>query len=302
MPASFKINETTITQTIDDPWLKSKGIELLVKRDDLLHPLINGNKWRKLKYNLLQMQSQNKTELLTFGGAFSNHIHACAAAGKIFGLKTHGIIRGPNLDLSNPTIQFAQQCGMQLHVVNRIEYKLRNDSQYLAELQEKFPDAYILAEGGTNTYAVPGCAELAQSLPEHDYLICPTGSGGTLAGLIEGSNTATQIIGIAVLKQAQYLIDEVRELSCKAKSQTNWQLLCDFHGGGYGKFTPELWAFCQNIDIKYNLPLEPIYSGKMMYAIWNLIEQDYFPPGSKIIAIHTGGLQGLEGLKYRKLI
>ena len=138
MPASFKINETTITQTIDDPWLKSKGIELLVKRDDLLHPLINGNKWRKLKYNLLQMQSQNKTELLTFGGAFSNHIHACAAAGKIFGLKTHGIIRGPNLDLSNPTIQFAQQCGMQLHVVNRIEYKLRNDSQYLAELQEKF--------------------------------------------------------------------------------------------------------------------------------------------------------------------
>ncbi|MGB0948327.1 MAG: 1-aminocyclopropane-1-carboxylate deaminase/D-cysteine desulfhydrase, partial [Pseudoalteromonas marina] len=132
--------------------------------------------------------------------------------------------------------------------------------------------------------------------------ICPTGSGGTLAGLIEGSNTATQIIGIAVLKQAQYLIDEVRELSCKAKSQTNWQLLCDFHGGGYGKFTPELWAFCQHMDIKHNLPLEPIYSGKMMYAIWNLIEQDYFPPGSKIIAIHTGGLQGLEGLKYRQLI
>ena len=302
MPASFKINETTITQTIDDPWLKSKGIELLVKRDDLLHPLINGNKWRKLKYNLLQMQSQNKTELLTFGGAFSNHIHACAAAGKIFGLKTHGIIRGPNLDLSNPTIQFAQQCGMQLHVVNRIEYKLRNDSQYLAELQEKFPDAYILAEGGTNTYAVPGCAELTQSLPEHDYLICPTGSGGTLAGLIEGSNTATQIIGIAVLKQAQYLTDEVRELSSKAQSQTNWQLLCDFHGGGYGKFTPELWAFCQHMDITHNLPLEPIYSGKMMYAIWNLIEQDYFPSGSKIIAIHTGGLQGLEGLKYRQLI
>ncbi|KTD97023.1 MULTISPECIES: pyridoxal-phosphate dependent enzyme [unclassified Pseudoalteromonas] len=302
MPASFEINETTITQKIDDPWLKGKGIELLVKRDDLLHPLINGNKWRKLKYNLIQMQSQNKTELLTFGGAFSNHIHACAAAGKMFGLTTHGIIRGPNLDQSNPTIQFAQQCGMQLHVVNRIEYKLRNDAQYLADLRTKFPNAYFLAEGGTNTYAIPGCAELAQSLPKHDYLVCPTGSGGTLAGLIEGSNVTTQIIGIAVLKQAQYLIEEVRKLSAKARSQTNWQLLCDFHGGGYGKFTPELWAFCQHMSTTHNLPLEPIYSGKMLYALWQLIEQDYFPFGSKIIAVHTGGLQGLEGLKYRKLI
>ncbi|GAA59743.1 1-aminocyclopropane-1-carboxylate deaminase [Pseudoalteromonas sp. BSi20652] len=302
MSASFKINETTITQTIDALWLKNKGIELKIKRDDLLHPLINGNKWRKLKYNLAQMQTQNKTELLTFGGAFSNHIHACAAAGKLFNLTTHAVVRGPELDQSNPTIQFVKQCGMQLHVVNRIEYRLRNDPHYLKDLQARFPNAYILPEGGTNYFAVPGCAELAQSLPKHDYLVCPTGSGGTLAGLIEGSQVTTQVIGVAVLKQAKYLEEEVRKLSHKANTQTNWQLLCDFHDGGYGKFTPALWQFCQEMAKNHDLPLEPIYSGKMMYALWQLIKQDYFPAGSKIIAIHTGGLQGLDGLKYRGLI
>jgi 1-aminocyclopropane-1-carboxylate deaminase len=302
MSESFNINENNYIHHIDTSFLKKRNIYLGVKRDDLLHPLISGNKWRKLKYNLAHMKKLKKTELLTFGGAFSNHIHACAAAGKEFNLTTHAIVRGPELDHHNPTIQFAKQCGMQLHVVNRLEYRQRNDPDYLNSLQARFPSAYIIPEGGTNSLALLGCQELVNTLPEHDYLICPTGSGGTLAGLIEGSETATQVIGIAVLKQADYLKDEIRKLSTKANLQNNWQLLTDFHGGGYGKFTPQLWRFCQEMNNNHNLPLEPIYSGKMMYALWQLIEQDYFPAGSKIIAVHTGGMQGLDGLKYRGLI
>ena len=302
MPTPFSINENTYLQTITSQLLTDKKLVLNIKRDDLLHPLISGNKWRKLKYNLVHMQQQGKTELLTFGGAFSNHIHACAAAGKEFNLTTHAIVRGPELDLNNPTLKFAQQCGMQLHAVNRLEYKQRHDKAYLAELQTRFPNAYILPEGGTNEFAIEGCKELAQSLPEHDYLICPTGSGGTLAGLIEGSSNKTNLLGIAVLKQAEYLRDEIQTLSPKAKSQKNWQLLTQFHDGGYGRFSTELWRFCQHMQQQHHLPLEPIYSGKMMYALWQLIHDDYFAANSRIIAIHTGGLQGLEGLKYRELI
>ncbi|MBQ4832645.1 1-aminocyclopropane-1-carboxylate deaminase/D-cysteine desulfhydrase [Pseudoalteromonas sp. MMG010] len=289
-------------QQINSTLLMHKGVSLHVQRDDQIHMLINGNKWRKLKYNLVQMKQYNKSELLTFGGAFSNHIHACAAAGKHFNFITHGIIRGPQLDINNPTLKFAKQCNMQLHPVTRLEYKERNNPEYLHELQQRFPNAYIVPEGGSNELAIPGCMELAQSLPEHDVLVCPTGSGGTLAGLIEGSNKLTQVIGIAVLKQAEYLKQEICKLSSKAATQNNWQLMCNFHDGGYGKFTPELWQFCQTMQTQHNLPLEPIYSGKMMYALWQLIEQDYFRPNTRIIAIHTGGLQGLDGLKYRGLI
>ena len=296
------INENSPLKQIDGDNLKKRNLFLSIKRDDLLHPSINGNKWRKLKYNLSAMQTQKKSELLTFGGAFSNHIYACAAAGRLLNFKTHGIIRGPKLDLNNPTLQFAQHCDMQLHPVTRLEYKERNNTDYIIQLQKQFPNAYILPEGGTNKAALQGGKELAQSLPDADFIICPTGSGGTLAGLIEGSNKATKVLGIAVLKQAEYLIKEIKILSQAAREQNNWQLLTEFHGGGYGKFTPELWQFCQTMQAQYQLPLEPIYSGKMMYALWQLIEQDFFPAGSRIIAIHTGGLQGLNGLRYRKLI
>lgn len=289
-------------QKIEHTVLNEKKVSLYVKRDDLLHPFISGNKWRKLKYNLQAMRALNKRELVTFGGAFSNHIHACAAAGKHFNLKTRAIIRGPELDLHNPTLQFAKQCGMQLYPVTRIEYRERQSSAYLEQLQQRFPNAYLLPEGGTNKAALEGCKELALALPQSDYIICPTGSGGTLAGLIEGADINTNVLGIAVLKKADYLLDEIKVLSTRAAQQTNWQLLCDHHNGGYGKFSAELWQFCQTMNHEYQLPLEPIYSGKMMYALWQLIQQDYFPVGSEITAIHTGGMQGLDGLRYRQLI
>lgn len=302
MRLNLDIDENTPIQQIYSDSFKKRNLFISIKRDDQLHPLLSGNKWRKLKYNLLEMQRLGKTELVTFGGAFSNHIHACAAAGKLFNIQTHGIIRGPHLDSNNPSLQFAAQCGMQLKAVTRLEYKKRHDHDYLTKLQQRFPNAYILPEGGTNQAAIPGCKELAESLPDHDYLICPTGSGGTLAGLIEGRKTSTEILGIAVLKQAEYLMNEIKALSPKACQQTNWQLLTQFHDGGYGKFSAQLWQFCKQMQSEYQLPLEPIYSGKMMYALWQLIEQDYFPSGSKIIAVHTGGLQGLSGLEYLKRI
>lgn len=295
------ISESPV-QTINHELLSAQKLTLQIKRDDLIHPQISGNKWRKLKFNLRAMQQQGKTELLTFGGAFSNHIHATAAAGQLFGFKTHGIIRGPELDEHNPTLQYAKRCGMTLHPVNRITYRLRGESRYLAELQKQFPHAYILPEGGTNPAALLGCQELAQSLPTSDVIMCPTGSGGTLAGLIEGSPHSTTVLGIAVLKQAEYLIDDIKQLSRKARQQKNWQLLLEHHDGGYGKFSHELWEFCQTFTQQHAIPLEPIYSGKMMYALWQLIEQGFFAEGTQIMAIHTGGLQGLDGLKYRRLI
>ncbi len=191
---------------------------------------------------------------------------------------------------------------MSLHPVNRITYRLRHEQAYLAQLQAQFPNAYILPEGGTNAAALLGCKELAQSLPSCDVIACPTGSGGTLAGLIEGAPQHTKLLGVAVLKQADYLIEEIKLLSNKAKQQQNWQLLCDFHDGGYGKFSDDLWQFCQTFSKQHAIPLEPIYSGKMLYAVWQLIEQGYFAEGTHIIAVHTGGLQGLDGLKYRGLI
>ncbi|MFY8273765.1 1-aminocyclopropane-1-carboxylate deaminase/D-cysteine desulfhydrase [Pseudoalteromonas sp. SSDWG2] len=294
-------NKITLSplQKVADNLLQKHQVSLSIQRDDLLHPIIHGNKWRKLKYNLVLFNQSDKQEILTFGGPFSNHIYACAAASKIFKLPMRAIIRGPELDVSNPTLRFAKSCGMQLHPVSRIEYRQRNQSQYLEQLSKRYPNAYILPEGGTNAGALRGVAELANSLPEHDYLLCPTGSGGTLAGLAQG-HTKKEVLGVAVLKNAHYLINEIRALS--GPTATKWQLLTDYHDGGYGRFSPELWQFCQKMKRDHHLPLEPIYSGKMMYALWQLIEQGYFPSGSKIIAVHTGGLQGLQGLKYRGLI
>lgn len=295
----FNLPESPI-QTITHPILLTHQVSLQIKRDDLLHPIIAGNKWRKLKYNLIAANSNKIEHLITFGGAFSNHLHAFSCAARIFGFKGTAIVRGPELDLANPTLRFAAACGVNLIPVSRLEYRERNNAAYLAELQSKHPNAYIIPEGGTNELALKGVHELAASLPSVDHVITATGSAGTLTGLIEGVDNNTQVHGIAVLKQAGYLHDVVKALSAQASRQNNWHLHCDYHFSGYGKFTPEVWQFCQ--QMKPQLPLEPIYTGKMLLATLKLVELGYFAAGSKIMAIHTGGLQGLDGLKYRGLI
>jgi 1-aminocyclopropane-1-carboxylate deaminase len=298
-------------QTLNHPLLTEKKITVSVKRDDLLHPHISGNKWRKLKFNLIEARKQGINQLLSFGGAYSNHIHALAAAGYYFGFKTSAIIRGEPHYANNPTLKQAQKWGMQLHFVTRKEYKQRNEIEYIQKLQLKFPDVLIVPEGGSNSLALPGVAELCDELNVQcnqriDHIFTATGSGGTLAGLIAGFSSnqkkdATKVTGIAVLKQADYLIERVNNLLEQAKTQDtpHWQLQTQYHGGGYAKVSPQLLDFCLLFEQQTQIPIEPIYTGKMFYALFDLVKQDYFKPGDHIITLHTGGLQGLQGLKER---
>jgi 1-aminocyclopropane-1-carboxylate deaminase len=290
-------------QVVTHPLLTDKKVQLTIKRDDLIHPDIAGNKWRKLKYNLLYAEAHKKTHLLSFGGAFSNHIHALAAACYHFPFQATGIIRGEAHYASNPTLAQAQQWGMTLQFVDRKTYRLREQPEYLARLQEQYPEAHLIPEGGSNALAIAGVEEIVTELMEQhagtiDHLFTATGSAGTLAGLISGVakySPTTQVHGIAVLKNAHYLQNQIKQWLNEEK--VSWHLHTNNHEGGYGKISKPLADFCHQFTHQTHIPIEPIYTGKMLYALWQLIEQDYFETGSNIVAIHTGGLQGLAGLK-----
>ncbi|WP_199610742.1 1-aminocyclopropane-1-carboxylate deaminase/D-cysteine desulfhydrase [Flocculibacter collagenilyticus] len=289
-----------------------KNIELWVKRDDLIHPLISGNKWRKLLLNLEQVHQKHKESkqgIVSFGGPFSNHIHALAAAGQQLKIPTIGLIRGPELDLNNPTLKLAQQHGMQLKALTRTEYRQRNNADYLAQLSQTYPNWLIVPEGGSNDLAVQGVAKLVDEIDMNFDVICtPVGSGGTLAGLASALTSHQAALGICVLKGAQYLEQTVHDLllhntHCdKQHIHPQWSINHEFHFGGYAKITPALVDFCSEFYQQFDIPIEPIYSGKMFYGLFKLIEQDYFAPNSKIVAVHTGGLQGIKGLEYLKQI
>ncbi|WP_409440040.1 1-aminocyclopropane-1-carboxylate deaminase/D-cysteine desulfhydrase [Psychromonas sp. GE-S-Ul-11] len=301
-----QINSSPL-QAITHPLLTEKAIHLSIKRDDLLHPEIAGNKWRKLKYNLLQAEAQQKTHLLSFGGAFSNHIHALAAACHHFKFQATGIIRGEAHYAANPTLSQAQQWGMTLQFVNRQTYRLKEQTEYLLKLQLQYPEAYLIPEGGSNAFAVPGVEEIIIELADQhptaiDHIFTATGSGGTLAGLISGAakySPTTQVHGIAVLKNALYLQHNVKQWA-KSEHEVSWHLHTENHEGGYGKISKPLADFCHQFSNETQIPIEPIYTGKMFYALWQLIEQDYFARETNIVALHTGGLQGLAGLKLLK--
>ena len=279
-------------------------INFLVKRDDLIHPQISGNKWRKLKHNLIDAKNNNIKQLITFGGAYSNHIHAFSAAGKIFGFETIGIIRGEE-DLDNPTIRAARAAGMIIHYVTRQQYKKRQDRAYLLTLNQRHPDAIIIPEGGTNLSALRGVSEIVTELAEckPDFICTPCGSGGTTAGLLVGATSQTKIISVPVLKNAQYLIAEIHNLIGQlAIKNDNWDFIDGYHFGGYAKVKPQLLNFIERFHRETQIELEPIYSGKMFYALFDLMAQGYFPKNSTVVAIHTGGLQGVNGLKQRGLL
>ncbi len=273
-----------------------------VLREDLLHPTIPGNKWRKLKYNLQAAREQHCNTLVTFGGAFSNHIAAVAAAGKEFGFATVGYIRGEETLPLNPTLQFAKSCGMELRYLSREEYQLKDDSRFRAQNLKPSPNQFLLPEGGTNQLAVRGCTEIVTEITAPwDVLCVAAGTGGTLAGLIAGAEGRGQIIGFPALKGGDFLRSEVAGLVQEFSVQPydNWELQTDFHFGGYAKHTPELLAFIQNFYNKHGILLDPVYTGKVLFGVFDLIQQDYFSEGTKIIAVHTGGLQGWAGFKQR---
>lgn len=271
------------------------GISLKIKREDLLHPFISGNKFRKLKYNLLQAKAENHETVLTFGGAYSNHIAAVAYAGKEQGFKTIGVIRGDELGDKideNPTLKFAQECGMQFEFVAREDYRHKTEPDFIVNLKQKFGSFYLVPEGGTNEYAVKGCEEiLIEEDAAFDYVCCAVGTGGTVSGIINTALPHQKVLGFPALK-GDFLKDEIRKFA----TNTNWGLITEYHFGGYGKVNEELIQFINQFYKQTQVPLDPIYTGKMVFGVIDLIHKDYFPHNSKILLIHTGGLQGIQGM------
>jgi 1-aminocyclopropane-1-carboxylate deaminase len=282
-------NQTPILE-LKDSLLQEANVRLLIKCEYLNHPLVSGNKWWKLKYNLVEAARLGKKRLLTFGGAYSNHIYATAATANELGFELVGIIRGEETLPLNSTLAFAKGKGMQLHYVTREDYRKKTEPDFQKKLTDLFGDFYLIPEGGTNELAVKGVAEFANSLLRElkfDYLSLPVGTGGTIAGIISGLDAEKKIIGFPALKGAQFLEREIRTYTDKE----NWQLMYDYHFGGYAKSTKELTDFMEQFERAHNIPLDPIYTAKMMFGIFDLVKQGFFKRGSTLLIVHTGGLQ-----------
>lgn len=277
------------------------GVSLYLKRLDKIHELVSGNKFFKLKYNLEEARRQGKNTLLTFGGAFSNHIYATAAAAKQEGFECIGIIRGEEIKPLNPTLQYAADAGMQLHYVSREDYRKKKQDQFLENLREKFGDFFLIPEGGTNALAIIGTAEILGDEDEKfTHIASSIGTGGTLAGLAKSIYPHQHLMGFSSLK-GDFIHGEISELldTFHIKSKGELTIVDSYHFGGYGKFRPELIEFIREFHSLHQIPLDPVYTGKMMYGVIEMIKQGFFPKGSRILAIHTGGLQGIAGFNTR---
>ena len=278
------------------PILLDNAVRLYLKRDDLIHPFISGNKWRKLKYNIQYAKEKEYDTIVSFGGAFSNHIYSLAAAGEAFNIQTVGILRGEEVDNQNPTLSFALSKGMILKKVSRTEF--RNKETLENRFRAQYPKAYFIPEGGSNTLGVKGCTEVIEELSDqvdYDIVCCAVGTAGTVSGLINGLNGHKKILGFPVVKGGDFLKEEVTVFTNNAFH--NWALVMDYHFNGYAKINKGLVQFIDAFYSHHTIQLEPIYTGKLLFGVFDLIEKGYFSKGSKIVAIHTGGLQGLEGMK-----
>lgn len=283
---------------LPDPFPEPVPIRLYLKRDDLLHPLVSGNKWRKLKYNLLAAREQGFAQLLTFGGAYSNHLYATAAAGEVFGFGTIAIVRGDELAQQprNKTLAFCEVSGMHLHFVSRAGYRRRAEPNYVAELLERFGPCYVLPEGGTNDLALRGTAEILPEITRQlghtpDYVACAVGTGGTVAGLASSATSATEVLGVVVLKGVSSLPSVCLSSTCEQPGNC-LRLHTNYHFGGYAKTTPELLNFIRSVEQRTGVSLEQVYTGKLLYAIYDLARQGYFLKNATVVAVHTGGMQG----------
>lgn len=276
----------------------ARNIEVYIKREDLIHPIVSGNKFRKLKYNLVQATVENQETLLTYGGAFSNHIAAVAYAGKINNFKTIGIIRGEELAnevAQNPTLRFAHECGMQFEFISREDYRRKGESCYIDNWQKKYGNFYSIPEGGTNTLAIKGCEEvLSEGDKLFDFICCAVGTGGTISGIINSAEPSQKILGFPALK-GSFLKEDIRKFVIKE----HWELIEAYHFGGYGKVTSELVQFMNQNFSRNGILLDPIYTGKMAFGVLDLIALDYFSNNTKILMIHTGGIQGIAGMNLK---
>ncbi|TWJ02490.1 1-aminocyclopropane-1-carboxylate deaminase [Mucilaginibacter frigoritolerans] len=283
-------------QQIKNKLFAERGISVFIKRDDLIHPIISGNKWRKLKYVLLKAQAENKTHLVTFGGAYSNHLLATAAAAAKFGFRATGIVRGEPVD--NDTLFLCKLHGMELLFTDRDSY--RDKTTLFEKYFGNNADAFFIDEGGASAEGARGCSKLINELGEtYNHIFCACGTGTTAAGIINGIHEhklATQFNAIPVFKNGEFMKAEIdRFLTAPA----SYQLHTDYHFGGYGKTTPELIEFIKQFVPATGILIEPVYTGKMLYALFDLAQKNYFKPGDKILAIHSGGIWGLLGMKEK---
>jgi len=287
--------KSSILTKIEDRQLDQYQVELWLKRDDLLHPIISGNKWRKLKYILDAVLSSGRNTIVSMGGAYSNHLHALAYAGHVLGLKTIGIIRGEKPEPLNPTLLDMQQWGMTLKFVSRADFRDFRQFKNWHYLPGLTSEQYWLPEGGSTALALKGVAELVHEIEiPYDLLCVPCGTGTTLAGIISATSEKISVLGFSALKNPGCLSDDIESLADSPVS--DWQIVTDYHFGGFAKKNDQLIAFMENFETQTAIPLESVYTGKMMYGIYDLIKKGHFIPGQRIVAVHTGGLQGKRGL------
>jgi 1-aminocyclopropane-1-carboxylate deaminase len=273
---------------LPDDRLAGSGVSLYVKRDDLIHPDVPGNKWRKLKYNLTAAKEQGHSRLLTFGGAYSNHLRATAAAGRYIGFETIGVVRGEEHLPLNESLAYAVSQGMRLTYLDRETYRRKTEPDVVASLVAEFGPCYVLPEGGSNGLAVRGCAELPAEIDlNFDVICCACGTGGTLAGIAAGLGGDYQrALGFAVLKGGHFLDNEVRRLQVEYGTVTdNWSIDYDFHFGGYAKRKPELDAFIADFQERHGITLDWVYEAKMLYGLFARIAEGQFPTGTTIVAV-----------------
>lgn len=279
---------------IQDKSFDEQGLKVFIKRDDLIHPIISGNKWRKLKYLLKEAQTQNKTHLVTFGGAYSNHLLATSAAAAKFGFKSTGFVRGE--EVSNDTLFLCRLHGMNLIFTDRESY--RNKSALFDNHFANNNDAFFIDEGGSSALGAKGCGELIDELSEgYDHVICACGTGTTAAGIlneITKHQLSTQFHGVPVLKNGEFLR---KDIDTFLEKSANYNLHIDYHFGGYGKVNDDLIRFVKQFVATTGILIEPVYTGKMLYALYDLASKSYFQRGSRILAVHTGGIWGLLGMK-----
>jgi len=290
-------------QQLNNPLYTKNNIRLFIKRDDLIHENVSGNKWRKLKYNISEVKSSLKTGIITFGGAFSNHLHACSALCKSKGLALKCYVRTDQLDISNPTLKFIINNGAEIKIISRSNYKQRNEPHFLNRIKAKYPDFFVIPEGGTSNLALKGVGEMVEEIVSQiaekiDYIFVPVGSGGTIAGIIKKINPSTKVIGIAAVNDYSLLSKVKQLLNDKNIYPENWDISFDENFDGFAKFNHILLEYINQFYKKFGFRLDPLYTSKMMFAIEKRIEQNKIPNGSTIVAIHTGGLQGIAAFNY----
>lgn len=286
------------------------GVGLWIKREDKIHPDVSGNKWRKLKYYLEDFKKSGKSSILTFGGAFSNHLAATAAIGRILGIPTRAIVRGEEVE-SNPTLDFCRRNKMEIEAISRKKYDIKDDPEFLEAMRINLPDVYIIPEGGKGAHGVMGCTEILDDVDkDFDHICCAAGTATTLTGLM-ASGYSSNFIGFPAVRANGFLekavnrqlFDFHQSFSTKETEQkvVNGDLTVEekYHFGGYGKMKPELVQFMNRFYAEYGIPLDPVYTSKMMFGILEMIRESHFAKGDKILAIHSGGLQGIKGMNER---